>query len=406
MDFPESIFKQKSQRRKPFDHPDLTNGVRVTDVVMEKDVMLSFPYHSFNSVINLLREAAIDPDVTSIKITCYRLAEQSKIVNALVNAVRNGKQVVVVLELRARFDEEANLEWKERLEEEGARVLIGLQNTKVHAKICLIKKRVEDKTIQYGFVSTGNLNEKTALVYADHCMLTSDKRIMADVNRMFNFLEQPRLGTQYLKDCSIIIPSPVIIRKRLLNLIDKEIMNARSGKPAAMTLKMNSLSDEELILKLVEAGKAGVEMNLIVRGIFCMMSENKKFKIPVKAISIVDEYLEHARVWVFHNNGKEKVYISSADWMVRNLDHRVEATCMITNHKIIQELKDILNIQLSDNVKSRRLDNELGNEYVVTGKRKTRSQIETYRYLFKKTLNQGETGSNRYRQQRSTTPHL
>jgi polyphosphate kinase len=383
------------------------NGVRVTDVVMQKDVMLHFPYHTFNPVINLLREAAIDPDVTTIKITCYRLAPQSRVVNALVNAARNGKQVVVMLELRARFDEEANLEWKERLEEEGVRVLIGMPNMKVHAKVCVIKKRVQDKTLQYGFVSTGNLNEKTARVYADHCMLTSDKRIMSDVNRIFNYLEQPRLGTQYLKDCSIIIPSPVIVRKRLLNLIDKEIMNARNNKPASMTLKMNSLSDEELILKLNEAAKAGVELNLIIRGIFCMLSENKKFKLPVKAISIVDEYLEHARVWVFHNNGKEKVYISSADWMVRNLDHRVEATCLISNYQIVQELKEILAIQLTDNVKARILDNELSNEYVSSaGKKKVRSQVEISRFLSKKIMNPSETGSNRYRQQRSTTPHI
>lgn len=394
MDFPEHIFKQKSQRRKPFDHPAFTDGKRVTDTVLERDVMLHFPYHSFSPVIDLLRESAIDPDVTTIKITCYRLAEMSRIMNALVNAVRNGKQVVVMLEIRARFDEEANLQWKERLEEEGVRVLIGLPDLKVHAKICLIKKRVHDKTLQFGFVSTGNLNEKTAKVYADHCLLTSDKHIMADVNRMFNYLEQPKLGTQYLKDSNIIIPSPGIVRKRVINLIDKEIYNARNKKPASILLKMNSLSDQELISKLTEAAKAGVEIKLIIRGVLCMMTENKKFKIPVQAISIVDEYLEHARVWVFHNGGKEKVYISSADWMVRNLDHRVEATCLITDHQIKQELKDILNIQLNDNVKARKLNNELSNDYISTGRKKVRSQVDTYRYLFKKTLATVETGSH------------
>lgn len=394
MDFPEHIFKQKSQRRKPFDHPALTNGKRVTDVVLSRDVMLHFPYHSFNPIIDLLREAAIDPDVTTIKITCYRLADMSRIMNALVNAVRNGKQVTVMLELRARFDEEANLEWKERLEEEGVKVLIGMPNMKVHAKICLVKKRVQDKTLQYGFVSTGNFNERTAKVYGDHCLLTSDKHIMSDVNRMFNYLEQPKLGIQYLKDCSIIIPSPGIVRKRVLNLIDKEIYNARNKKPASILLKMNSFSDQELIEKLTEAAKTGVEIKLIIRGILCMLTENKKFKIPLQAISIVDEYLEHARVWVFHNGGKEKVYISSADWMVRNLDHRVEATCLITDHQIKEELKDILNIQLSDNVKARKLNNELSNEYITTGRKKVRSQVETYRYLFKKTLETVETGSH------------
>ena len=394
MEFPEHVFKTKNHRRKPFDHPSLTDGRRVTDVIMEKDLMLHFPYHSFNSVIDLLREAAIDPDVTTIKITGYRLASQSKIMNALVNAVRNGKQVVVILELQARFDEEANLEWKERLEEEGARVLIGIPDMKVHSKICLVKKRLEDKTIQYGFVSTGNLNEKTAKVYSDNCLLTSNKHIMADVNRIFNFLEQPRLGPQYLKDCSIVIPSPGMLRKKLFDLINTEIKNAKNGKPASMILKMNSLSDESLIMKLNEAAKVGVELNLIVRGIFCMRSQSKKYMKPVKAISIVDEYLEHARVWVFHNNGKEKVYISSADWMVRNLDHRVEASCLITDKKIKQEIKDILHIQLGDNVKARRLNNELSNEYISGGRKKIRSQVETYKYLFNKTKVTVETGSN------------
>ena len=394
MEFPENVFKVKSQRRKSFDHPALGNGKRVTDIIMGKDVMLHFPYQSFNPVIDLLREAAIDPDVTAIKITGYRLASQSKIMNALVNAVRNGKQVVVMLELRARFDEEANLEWKERLEEEGAKVIIGISDMKVHAKICLIKKKIEDKTVQYGFVSTGNLNEKTSRIYADHCLLTSDKNIMADINRIFNYLEQPRLGTQYLKDCTMIVPSPEIIRKKLFNHIDTEIKNAKAGKPASMILKMNSLSDESLIMKLNEAAKSGVDLHLIIRGIFCMRSQSKKYIKPVNAISIVDEYLEHARVWVFHNNGKEKVYISSADWMVRNLDHRVEASCLITNQQIIDELKDILNIQLNDNVKARRLNNGLTNEYITSGRKKVRSQVETYKYLYKKTQITVETGSN------------
>jgi polyphosphate kinase len=396
MDFPDHIFKTKSQRRKPFDHPEFQEGERITDVIMKKDVMLHLPYHSFSPIIDLLREAAIDPDVTAIKITGYRLAPQSKIVNALVNAVRNGKQVTVTLELRARFDEEANLEWKERLEEEGARVLIGMPDMKVHAKLCLIKKRINEKTVQYGFVSTGNLNERTAKIYADHCLLTSNKEIMTDVNRIFNFLETPRLGVDYLKDCSIVFPSPDILRKKIFEHIETEIKNAKNKKPAAITLKMNSLSDESLIMKLNEAAKVGVELNLIIRGIFCMRSESKKYINPVHAISIVDEYLEHARVWVFHNNGKEKVYISSADWMVRNLDHRVEASCLIINDEIKQELKDILSIQLSDNVKARRLNNELTNEYINTGRKKMRSQVETYRYLYKKTQTpvNVETGSN------------
>jgi polyphosphate kinase len=394
MDFPENVFDKKADRRKPFVHPLLVDE-RVTDVVMEKDVMLHFPYHSFNAVIDLLREAAVDPDVTSIKITCYRLATQSKIINALINAARNGKHVTVMLELRARFDEEANLEWKDRLEDEGARVLTGLSDLKIHAKLCVIKKRINDRSTYYGFVSTGNLNEKTARVYADHCLLTSNQKIMADANRIFSYLEQPKTGDHFLKACKTIIPSPIMLRKQLHKLINTEIKNAKQKKPASILLKMNSLSDEDLIDRLYDAAKEGVELKLIVRGIFCMLSESKKFKKPITAISIVDEYLEHARVWVFHNKGKEKVYISSADWMVRNLDHRVEATCPITEEAIKKELKNILNIQLSDNVKARWLNNELSNDYVsFKGKKKTRSQFETYHFLSKKILKHSEVSSH------------
>lgn len=394
MDFPDQVFKEKKQRKKPFDHPELTTD-RVTDVIMQKDIMLHFPYHSFLPLIDLIREAAFDPDVSTIKITCYRLAPQSKIINALINAVRNGKEVIVMLELRARFEEEANLEWKERLEEEGAKVLIEIANMKVHSKICVIKKKTKDNNfLLYGFVSTGNLNERTARVYADHCLLTSNQKIMNDVNRIFNFLEQPKSGMNFLRDCKVVLPSPFFAKKHMMELIDEEIKQARKKKPASITLKMNSLSDEEMIMKLYDAARAGVQIKLIIRGIFCMLSENKKFEKPVRAISIVDEYLEHARVWVFHNRGKEKVYISSADWMVRNMEHRVEATCPVWHEGLKQELKDILQIQLEDNVKARWLDNELSNEYVRTTKKKIRSQVETYSYLHKKTLTPRETGSN------------
>ena len=394
MDFPEQVFNEKRQRKKPFDHPLLAVR-RVTDVIFEKDILLHFPYHSFLPLIDLIREAAFDPDVTTIKITCYRLAQQSKIINALINAVRNGKEVIVMLELRARFEEEANIEWKNRLEEEGAKVLIEIPNMKVHSKICMIKKRAADNNfLMYGFVSTGNLNERTSKLYADHCLLTSNQKIMGDVNRMFNYLEQPKTGLNFLKDCKIILPSPMFVKKEMLKLIDEEIRQARKKKPAAITLKMNSLSDEEMIQKLYDAARAGVQIKLIIRGIFCMFSENKKYEKPVRAISIVDEYLEHARVWVFHNRGKEKVFISSADWMIRNLEHRVEATCPIWNDELKKELIEILEIQLQDNVKARWLDNELSNEYVKTTKKKIRSQVETYNYLYKKTQINRETGSN------------
>ncbi|MEO7307001.1 MAG: polyphosphate kinase 1 [Ferruginibacter sp.] len=385
INFPESVFRYKSQRKKSFIHPALRNTTSVSGVILKKDVLLNFPYHSFGTIIDLLREAAIDPEVVSIKLTCYRLADRSKIINTLTNAVRNGKLVTVVLELRARFDEEANLEWKEELEEAGIKVLLGIPDLKVHAKICLIKKRVNNRTIHYGFVSTGNLNEKTATVYSDTCLLTSDRNIMADVNRIFSYLEQPKNRIHFLNACKTLMVSPVGMRKQLMLLINKEIKTARSKKPASIILKLNSLSDEILINKLYEAAKAGVEIKMVIRGICCLLTENKKFRIPMQAISIVDEYLEHARVMIFHNGGKEKTFISSADWMIRNIDHRVEVACPIFEKNIQQEIKDILQIQLKDNIKARILDNDLSNQYVnPRNTKKIRSQVETYNYLYRK----------------------
>ncbi len=383
MDFPD-VFSKKSQRKKPFVHPKLAGTRRVTDVVLEKDVLLSFPYHSFNAVLDMLREAAMDPDVTTIKIACYRLASNSKVINALINAHRNGKSVTVMIELKARFDEEANLEWKERLEEEGVKVLIDIPDMKVHAKICLIKKKHNNRTTYYGFVSTGNQNEKTATLYGDHCLLTSNRSIMADVNKLFLYLEKPKEYGKLLQSCQALIPCPVTLRTELLRMISREIHLANKGKKASIILKMNALSDDELITRLYDAARAGVEIKLIVRGIFCMLTQNKHFIIPVKAVSIIDEYLEHARVFIFHNGGKEKVFISSADWMVRNLDHRVEATCPIFDEDIKKVLKTILTIQLNDNVKGRILDNGLSNQYVRTTGKRVRSQIEIYQYLYSK----------------------
>ena len=390
MEFPDNIFKVKPNKRKPFAHPELNAVLRVTDKILEKDIMLHFPYHSFNPIIDLLREAAIDPEVTTIKITAYRLARHSKVINAIINAVRNGKDVTVVIELRARFDEENNIEWKKILEEEGVKVLVGVPNFKVHAKICLIRKRIKNRTIHYGFVSTGNLNERTAEIYGDHCLLTSNRNIMADVNRVFNYLEKPKTGTKFLRMCHTLLVSPIDMRRELIKMINDEIRWAKAGKKAAITLKLNSLSDEMLIQKLYEAALSGVEIKLIIRGIFCVYSENKKFIKPVYAVSIVDEYLEHARVMLFHNNGVQKVFISSSDWMLRNLDHRVEVAVQVTDPGIVAELKGILDIQLNDNVKARKLDNELKNEYISSKGKKIRSQVEIYHYLLQKTLLSGK----------------
>lgn len=387
IDFPSNVFQHSATRKQPFTHPLLKNSNSVSKIILENDVMLHFPYHSFDSVIDLLREAAIDPDVAEIKITCYRLAPQSKIINALINAVRNGKSVTVVIELRARFDEVANLNWKNKLEESGVKVLIGVPKMKVHAKLCLIKKKIQKKYIYYGFVSTGNLNEKTALTYSDHCLLTSNKSIMNDVVKMFNYLESVGKKSQFLHSCKNLLVTPNGMRKQLTTLIDREIKHAQLNKKASIYLKLNSLSDADLIEKLYEAARAGVEIKMIIRGICCMYTENKKFKISIQAISIVDEYLEHARVMIFHNNNHPKVFISSADWMVRNLDHRIECACPILNPGLKAELIGLIGLQLQDNVKARVLNNQQDNQYVnSTGLKKTRSQVEVYQYLNKQSL--------------------
>ena len=386
MDFPD-VLKVRSQRRAPFTHPALQHSLRVTDVVLKKDIMLHFPYHSFNTVIDLLREAAMDPNVVSIKITAYRLASNSKVINALINAARNGKEVIVMLELKARFDEEANLAWKNILEDEGVKVLLGVPQLKVHAKLCCIRKKINNRFINYGFVSTGNLNEKTAKVYADHCLLTCNRNVMADINRVFMYLQHYQNGISHLKSFKTLVTTPFVMRKELESLINNEIKNAKAKKPASIILKLNSLSDAILIEHLYKAALEGVDVKLIIRGVFCMMVDNNKFKKNVTAISIIDEYLEHSRVLIFNNGGKEKIYISSADWMVRNLDHRIEAAIPILDENIKQEIKDIINIQLKDNVKARKLDKGLLNNYVSSdGKKKVRSQIETYNYLYQKTI--------------------
>ncbi len=384
MDFPD-VFKAKNKSQAPIYHPLLSQNKRIDEVIIKQDVMLHFPYHSFEPIIDILREAAMDEKVVSIKITAYRLAENSKIINALVNASRNGKKVVVMLELKARFDEESNIEWKSVLEEEGVKVVIGVPKIKIHAKICIIQKKEKNKIVEYGFVSTGNLNEKTAQVYSDNCLLTANPKIMGDINKIFNYLENWKTKSNLLKQCKTLMVCPTGMRQELISMIDKEIKTAKAKKPALIILKCNSLSDATLIEKLRNATEAGVEVKLIIRGIYCATFSTKKTKIPVKAISIVDEYLEHGRIMIFGIGEKAKVFISSADWMVRNLDHRVEAAVEIVHPKIKKEIQDVLNIQLNENVKARILDTHLSNDYVKnSGLKKFRSQIETYKYLANK----------------------
>lgn len=382
MDFPFEILGKRSSRNKPFIHPLLIQPVRILNVLDQRDVMLHFPYHSFDSIIDLLREAAIDPYVERIRVTCYRLAKESKVIHALINAARNGKKVTVVIELRARFDEEANLRWKRILEDEGVDVKVGLQHMKVHAKICQISKRSGSKLKLYGFVSTGNLHEITSNIYGDHCLLTSDKAIMADVSKVFNFLEN-QSKTELLKQCKTLILSPYQTRSFFIQKIRKEIIFHKKGKPAGFIIKLNSLTDDYLIDEIYNAASKGVDIRMIIRGICCAQTKHASWPSELKAISIVDEYLEHARVLQFTAGGNHELFISSADWMSRNLDYRIEVSVQIKDVLIKEELNHILQLQLSENEKARKLDNQQINQFVPRKSNEPliRSQIEIYRYL-------------------------
>ena len=380
MDFP-NVITEKTSRPSPFIHPAFKKKGLVSDVVLKQDVMLHFPYHSYDPVIDLLREAAMDDSVTSIKITAYRLASNSKVINALINAARNGKEVTVFLELKARFDEEANIEWKSIMEEEGINVLVGVHNKKVHAKLCIIQKRVNNSLVKYGFISTGNLNEKTAKIYADHCLFTASKPLMNEASRIFTYLENWQQGDKPIAKMRNLLVTPVNMRASIIQMIENEIKWAKKGKAAKIIIKLNSLTDLSLLDHLYKAVKANVEVHLIIRGILTLDKKVEKLNEKLNAISIVDQYLEHARVMIFHNNANEKVFISSADWMVRNLDHRIEVATPILDPKIKKELIDIIQIQLRDNQKARIIDPELLNKYVPSSRQKFKSQEETYNYL-------------------------
>ncbi|MEY3965773.1 MAG: hypothetical protein RL263_942 [Bacteroidota bacterium] len=384
MSFPKEVFSDIVPRPKPFVHPLLKQPCRIMSVIEKRDVLLHFPYHSFDSVIDLLREAAIDPAVQSIHMTVYRLAKDSKVINALLNAVRNGKKVTVILELKARFDEEANLQWKTILEEEGIQVFVGVPEKKVHAKLCLIKKREFNKTISYGFISTGNFHEGTAGLYGDHLLMTTRPNIVQDIQRVFQCLSTNNPELNLLKECKTLITTPHQMRPFFQSAIKKEIQQKKKGR--RMIVKLNSLVDPTMIQEIYKAAKEGVEVDLIVRGIFTADVHQEKFKKPIKAISIVDQYLEHARVFIFNNDGDPKVYISSADWMMRNLNHRVEVACPIFSETFRQELVDIYEIQLRENVKARILDSNQHNRYVKHEEtdHDCRSQIEIYNYLVDK----------------------
>jgi len=372
----------------PVRHPALHYGKSILSVIRKRDIMFYFPYHPFDHFIDLLREASIDPFVTSIHITLYRLARNSSVINALMNAARNGKSVTTVVELQARFDEEANIHWGNRLLGEGVKVIYGVPGLKVHSKLCLITRVKGEVTQRYAAVGTGNFNEDTARVYTDHLLLTSDKKITNEVLKAFNFF-----SANYRKDKFYhLLVSPFGLRNKLVSLIDNEIKNAKAGKEAWIRIKINNLTDGEIISKLYKAGDAGVEVKLIVRGMFSMAPGAKGVSDNIRAISIVDRFLEHSRFMMFCNGGDDLVYITSADIMPRNLDHRIEVTCPVWDPAIKKEITDVFNIQWSDNVKARILDEELSNRMVSNGEPPVRSQTEIHSYYSVKSTKPQDPG--------------
>ncbi len=358
-------------------HPLIKKHKSIIDVMAKRDFMLHVPYQDFNIFIRLLQEASIDPRVSEVSLTVYRVSRNSKVINALINAARNGKKVTVVIELQARFDEESNIYWARKLEEVGAKVIFGIPGLKVHAKLLIIVRKEGRKLVNYACISTGNFHEGNATVYSDLFLFTADTRITSDVKRVFNFFENSYRNYTY----KYIIKSPLNLRRKMYQLIDNEIKNARAGKGAYIILKLNSLVDNEIIYKLYQANDAGVKIKLIVRGICSLIPGVPGLSENVQAISIVDKYLEHSRILIFCNGGDEQYYITSADWMTRNLDRRVEVACPIFDKEVQREIRDLIEMQLKDNVKARVINSTQDNVYVSTnGEEKIRSQFEMYHY--------------------------
>ena len=381
MDFPPIGSRQlKYTPIKRLSHKDIHPEKSLMRSMRKKDILLHYPYHSFDYVIDLLREASIDPKVLSIKMTIYRVAKNSSVLNALINAVKNGKSVVAVLELQARFDEESNIYWANRLKEEGVKVIFGVPGLKVHSKLCLITRTEKGGPAHYAIIGTGNFNEETAKLYTDHALFTADQKITREVNKIFNFFVKIYRSDTFKH----LVVSPNFMRNRVTNMINKEIKNTSSGKPAYIFLKLNGLTDPQLIQKLYEASEAGVKIRLIIRGMFSLIPGIEGMSSNIEAISIVDKFLEHTRIFIFCNDGDEKFYISSADWMPRNIDRRIEVTCPIYDEDIKNELRSYMEIQWNDNVRARILNDKLDNRFRRDrSRKKIRTQWQIYDYLKK-----------------------
>lgn len=368
-------------RHRRFDN--FRNGF---DAIREKDVLLYYPYYTFEHTIELLRQASFDPNVLTIKINIYRVAKDSHIIESMIHAAHNGKKVTVVVELQARFDEEANIHWAKHLTEAGVHVIFSAPGLKIHAKLFIISRLEQGEIIRYAHIGTGNFNEKTARLYTDYSLLTANQQITNEVRRVFNFIENPYRPVNFEN----LMVSPQNSRTRLTQLIDREISNVQAGKAAAILLKINNLDDKELINRLYDASNAGVKIRLLIRGMCSLVPGQANFSENIQVTSIVDRFLEHDRVYVFSNNGNEEVFISSADWMTRNIDFRIEVAVKLVDQQLKQRVLDILELQFNDTVKARYIDKELTNRYVPRGnKRKIQAQLAVYDYL--KSLEHPET---------------
>lgn len=368
-----------SKSLKPLKHKVLENAENYFSVITEKDQSVHFPYMSFDYVERFLEQAAVDPDVEAIKISLYRVADESQLTNSLLKALNNGKKVTVFVEAKARFDEENNIIWGRKFKEKGAKVIYSFPKIKVHSKILLVMRREGEKLKKYAYIGTGNFNSKTAGIYCDHAIFTAHQSITKELSRIFKVLE----GDLIVPREKHLFISPFSTRRNFTDLIMQEIENAGAGKKAAITAKMNSLEDPEIIEWLYKASNAGVKIRLLVRGFTCLVPGIKGMSENIYITSIVDQFLEHGRIYVFENGGEEKVFYGSADWMTRNLDRRIEVIAPVYDEDIAEEFKDILNIQLQDNVKARIQDKNENNKFVKRSpnEKPVRSQMEIYAYL-------------------------
>ncbi|MEO6347873.1 MAG: polyphosphate kinase 1, partial [Aquaticitalea sp.] len=361
----------------PLPHPVVKEFDSMFTAIDTKDQLMHYPYQSFEPIIKLLEEAAIDPKVKVIKMTMYRLAEDSRLNSAIAKAAKNGKKVVVFIEVKARFDEDNNLKWGDIFKENGADVIYSYPGIKVHSKILYIERGEDEEIKRYCYIGTGNFNEKTAKLYTDFGLMTNNKKITQELNKIFLVLE----GIFIVPKAKKLLVSPFTMRYQFVSLVENEILLAQSGKEGMIILKMNSLQDKNMIKLLYEASQKGVHIRLLIRGMCSLVPGIKGQSENIYITSILDRFLEHGRVYIFGNGGDEKMYIGSADWMTRNLSHRIEVVTPILDPDHFKTIRDVIDIQLSDNVKARIIDAKQKNEYVKNDKPEVRSQYATYEYF-------------------------